>query len=109
MDVGLRRGATHSGITDLLITIGLLGAILYFFVFIGFVHAIIKILMICQTTKSITYEIVFVSLIFSITMFPIFILGGGGVYNTVSLLFCAALANLAALSSSEFEQQRSAS
>jgi hypothetical protein len=65
--------------------------------------------MICQTTKSITYEIVFVSLIFSITMFPIFILGGGGVYNTVSLLFCAALANLAALSSSEFEQQRSAS
>jgi hypothetical protein len=109
MDVGLRRGATHSGITDLLITVGVFGTFLYTLALIGFILSIFKILKIARTNKSITYDIVFVSLIFSITVIPLFILGGGGVFNTVALVFSATLANVAALSPSVFEPQRAMS
>ena len=103
MDVGLRRGATHSGVTDLLITVGAVGAFLYALVLIGFILSIFEILKIARTNESITYDIVFVSLIFSIIIIPLFILGGGGVFNTVALVFCATLANLASLSPSALQ------
>ena len=109
MDVSLRRGATHNIVTDLLITIGLVGTFLYIIVFIGFITSIIKILKIAKDSKNITYDILFVCLLFSVSMIPLYIVGGGGVYNIVVLVFCATLPNIAALSTSEFEQQRSAS
>ena len=109
MDVGLRRGATHSGVTDLLITVGAVGALLYALVLIGFILSIFKILKIAWTNNSITYDIVFVSFVFSIIIIPLFILGGGGVFNTVALVFCATLANIASLSPSVFEPQRAVS
>jgi len=109
MDVALRRGTTHNIVTDLLITIGLVGAILYIIVFIGLITSIVKILKIAKDSKNITYDTLFVCLLFSVSMIPFYILGGGGVYNIIVLVFSATLANIAAFSSSEFEQQRSAS
>jgi len=97
MDVSLRRGATHNAVTDLLVTVGLIGAVLYVFVFVGFILSIIKILKLAKDSKNITYDTLFVCLLFSVSMIPIYILGGGGVYNTVALVFCATLANLAAI------------
>jgi|GEM_PF-2308740 len=98
MDVALRRGATHNIVTDLLVTIGLLGTILYFFVFAGFIVSITKILKLAKNSKNITYDTLFVCLLFSVSMIPVYILGGGGVYDTVVLIFCATLANIAAIS-----------
>ena len=109
MDVALRRGTTHNIVTDLLITIGVVGAILYAIVFICLITSIIKIVKIAKDSKNITYDSLFVCLLFSVSMIPFYILGGGGVYNIVVLVFCATLPNIAALSSSEFEQQRSLS
>jgi hypothetical protein len=109
MDVALRRGATHNIVTDLLITVGLVGAILYISVFVGFIVSIVKILKLAKDSKNITYDTLFMCLLFSVSMIPVYILGGGGIYNTVVLVFCATLANIAALSPSQFEQQRSAS
>ena len=97
MDVGLRRGATHNAITDLLVTVGLTGAVLYVFLFVGFIVSIIKILKLAKDFKNITYDTLFVCVLFSISMIPVYILGGGGVYNIVVLVFCAALANIAAV------------
>jgi hypothetical protein len=98
MEVSLRRGATHNIVTDLLITVGLLGTILYIFVFVGFIVSIIKILKLAKDSKNITYDTLFVCLLFSVSMIPIYIIGGGGVYNIVVLVFCVALANIAAIS-----------
>ncbi|MCX6961013.1 MAG: hypothetical protein NTZ08_00950 [Verrucomicrobia bacterium] len=109
MDVALRRGATHNIATDLLITVGLLGTVLYAFVFVGFIVSIVKILKLAKDSINITYDIVFACCLFSVSLIPVYILGGGGIYNTVVLVFSATLANIAALSSSEFEQQKSAS
>ena len=108
MDVALRRGATHNIVTDLLITVGLVGAILYVFVFVGFIISIVKILKLAKESNNITYDTLFVCLLFSVSMIPVFILGGGGVYNTDVLVFSAALANIATLSPSIFEPGRSA-
>lgn len=109
MDVALRRGTTHNIVTDLLITIGLVGTILYIIVFIGLITSIVKILKIAKDSKNITNDTLFVCLLFSVSMIPFYILGGGGVYNIVVLVFCATLPNIAGLATSEFEQQRSAS
>jgi O-antigen ligase len=97
MDVALRRGTTHNIVTDLLITVGLLGTILYVFLFVGFIVSIIKIIKLARYSKNITYDTLFMCLLFSISMIPVYILGGGGVYNTVVLVFCAVLANIAAI------------
>jgi hypothetical protein len=109
MDVALRRGATHNIATDLLITVGLLGTILYAFVFVGFIVSMFKILKLTKYSKNTTFDTVFACLLFSVSLIPVFILGGGGIYNTVVLVFSATLANIAALSSSEFELQKSCS
>jgi hypothetical protein len=109
MDVSLRRGATHNIVTDLLITVGLLGTILYVIVFLGLIVSIIKVFKLAKDSNNITYDTLFVCLLFSASMIPFYILVGGGVYNTVVLVFSATLANIAALPSSEFEQQRSTS
>jgi hypothetical protein len=98
MDVALRRGTTHNIITDLLITIGVVGAILYVIVFICFITLIIRILKIAKDSKYITYDTLFVCLLFSVSMIPFYILGGGGVYNIVVLVFCATLSNIASIS-----------
>ena len=103
MDVALRRGTTHNIVTDLLITIGVVGAILYAIVFICLITSIIKIVKIAKDSKNITYDSLFVCLLFSVSMIPFYILGGGGVYNIVVLVFCAALPNLASLSPSALE------
>jgi len=108
MDVALRRGATHNIVTDLLITIGLVGTILYIIVFIGLITSIVKILKIAKDSKNITYDTLFVCLLFSVSMIPIYILGGGGVYNTVVLVFCSTLPNIAALLPTAQEPQRAA-
>ena len=97
MEVALRRGATHNIVTDLLITVGLAGTILYISVFVGFIVSIVKILKLAKDSKNITYDILFVCVLFSISMIPVYILGGGGVYNIVVLVFCVALANIAAI------------
>jgi len=109
MDVALRRGATHNIVTDLLITVGLLGAILYILVFIGFIVSIVKILKMAKDSKNITYDTLFVCLLFTVSLIPIYIVGGGGVYDTVVLVFCATLANIASLSPSVFEPQEAVS
>jgi len=109
MDVALRRGATHNVVTDLLVTIGLVGTILYVVVFIGLIACIVKILKIVKQYNNITYDTLFVCLLFSVTMIPVYILGGGGVYNTVVLVICAALPNIAELSPSELKFERSIS
>jgi len=109
MDVALRRGATHNIATDLLITIGLVGTILYILVFIGFIVSMTKILKMAKDSKNITYDTLFVCLLFCVSMIPPYILGGGGVYNTVALVFCATLANLAVLSPFALEPQRAVS
>ena len=98
MDVALRRGTTHNIVTDLLITIGVVGAILYAIVFICLITSIIKIVKIAKDSKNITYDSLFVCLLFSVSMIPFYILGGGGVYNIVVLVFCATLPNIAAIS-----------
>ena len=108
LDVALRRGATHNIVTDLLITIGLAGTILYIIVFISFITSIAKILKIARDSKNITYDSLFVCLLFSVTMIPVYILGGGGVYNTVVLVFCSTLPNIAALLPTAQEPQRAA-
>lgn len=108
MDVSLRRGATHNIVTDLLITVGLLGTIFYVFVFIGFIVSIVKILKLAKQSKNITHDALFACLLFSVSLIPFYILGGGGVYNTIVIVFCATLANIAAISPSEFEPQRAA-
>lgn len=105
MDVALRRGATHNIVTDLLITVGLLGTILYVFVFIGFIVTIVKIYKLAKQSKNITHDALFACLLFSVSLIPFYILGGGGVYNTIVIVFCATLANIAAISPSEFEPQ----
>ena len=46
--------------------------------------------------------------LFSVTMIPVYILGGGGVYNTVVLVFCSTLPNIAALLPTAQEPQRAA-
>jgi uncharacterized membrane protein len=98
MEVALRRGATHNVVTDLLITVGLIGTILYAFVFVGFIVSITKILKLAKYSKNTTYDTFFVCMLFSVSMIPVFILGGGGVYNIVVLVFSAVLANIAAIS-----------
>ena len=103
MNFAVRRGVTHNIVTDLLITIGLVGTVLYVFVFIGFILSIVKILRLAKNSKNITYDSLFVCLLFSVSMIPIYILGGSGVYNTVVLVFSATLANIAALSPSMLE------
>ena len=108
MDVSLRRGATHNIVTDLLITVGLLGTIFYVLVFIGFIVSIVKILKLAKQSKNITHDALFACLLFSVSLIPFYILGGGGVYNTIVIVFCATLANIAAISPSEFEPQRAA-
>jgi O-antigen ligase len=100
MNFAVRRGATHNIVTDLLITVGLLGTILYVLVFIGFILSILKILRLAKDSKNITCDTLFVCLLFSVSMIPIYILGGGGVYDTVVLVFCAGLANIAAIAPS---------
>lgn len=100
MDVGLRRGATHSAVTDLLVTVGLAGAVFYIIAFTGLIAAMNNLLKNAIQTKSISYDIVFVSLLFSVSMIPVHIFGGGGVYNIIVLVFCAALANIAAIAPS---------
>jgi hypothetical protein len=97
MEVALRRGATHNIVTDLLITVGLVGTVLYISVFVGFIVSIVKILKLAKDSKNITYDTLFMCLLFSVSMIPVYILGGGGVYNTVVLVFCATLANIAAI------------
>jgi len=97
MNFAVRRAVTHNIVTDLLITIGLIGTILYIFVFIGFIVSVAKILKMAKDSKNITYDTLFVCLLFSIAMIPIYILGGGGVYDTVTLVFCSVLANIAAI------------
>jgi len=97
VNFAVRRGATHNIVTDLLITVGLVGTILYVFVFIGFIVSIAKILKMAKFSKNITYDTLFACLLFSIAMIPIYILGGGGVYDTVALVFCSVLANIAAI------------
>ena len=97
MNFAVRRGATHNIVTDLLITVGLLGTILYVLVFIGFILSIAKIIKMAKDSKNITYDTLFVCLLFSIAMIPIYILGGGGVYDTVTLVLCSVLANIAAI------------
>ena len=109
MDVALRRGTTHNIVTDLLITIGLVGTILYIIVFIGLITSIVKILKIAKDSKNITYDSLFVCLLFSVSMIPFYILGGGGVYNIVVLVFCATLPNIAGLLPTAQEPQRSIS
>jgi hypothetical protein len=68
-----------------------------------------KIFKLTKYSNNTTFDTVFACLLFSVSLIPIYILGGGGIYNIVVLVFSATLANIAALSSSEFEQQRSAS
>lgn len=97
MEVALRRGATHNIVTDLLITVGLVGTILYVIVFIGFIASIVKILKMAKDSKNINCDTLFACLLFSVSMIPVYILGGGGVYNIVVLVFCAVLANIAAI------------
>jgi O-antigen ligase len=109
MNFAVRRGATHNIVTDLLITVGLVGTILYVLVFIGFIVSMIKILKIAKDSKNITYDTVFVCLLFCVSMIPPYILGGGGVYNTVALVFSATIANLAVLSPFALEPQRAVS
>ena len=109
MDVALRRGTTHNIVTDLLITIGVVGAILYAIVFICLITSIIKIVKIAKDSKNITYDSLFVCLLFSVSMIPFYILGGGGVYNIVVLVFCATLPNIARLLPTAQEPQRSIS
>jgi len=109
MDVALRRGTTHNIVTDLLITIGLAGTLLYITVFICFTTSIVKILKIAKDSKNMTYDTIFVCLLFSVSMIPFYILGGGGVYNIVVLVFCATLSNIAALLPTAQEPQRSIS
>ena len=109
MDVALRRGTTHNIVTDLLITIGVVGAILYAIVFICLITSIIKIVKIAKDSKNITYDSLFVCLLFSVSMIPFYILGGGGVYNIVVLVFCATLPNIAGLLPTAQEPQRSIS
>lgn len=109
MDVALRRGTTHNIVTDLLITIGLVGTLLYITVFICFTTSIVKILKIAKDSKNMTYDTMFVCLFFSVSMIPFYILGGGGVYNIVVLVFCATLSNIAALLPTAQEPQRSIS
>jgi hypothetical protein len=94
MDVALRRGATHNIVTDLLITVGLIGTILYAFVFVGFIVSIVKILQLAKDSKNITYDIVFSCCLFSVFLIPIYILGGGGVYNLIVMVFSVAVANI---------------
>jgi hypothetical protein len=103
MNVNLRRGATHNIVTDLLITVGLFGTILYIFVFFGFIVSIVKVFKLLKDSKNITYDTLFVCLFFSVSMIPFYILGGGGVYNIVVLVFSATLANIAAHSPSELK------
>ena len=98
MEVALRRGTTHNIVTDLLITIGLVGTMLYIIVFICFITSIVKITKIAKDFKNITYDTLFVCLLFSVSMIPFYILGGGGVYNIVVLVFCATLSNIASIS-----------
>jgi hypothetical protein len=97
MDINLRRATTHNIVTDLLLTIGLLGFVSYVNVFYNFVISFIKTLHLANKSENVSYEIIFVSVLFSISMIPAYILGGGGIYNTVVLVFCAALANIAAV------------
>ena len=97
MEVALRRGATHNVVTDLLITVGLVGTVLYISVFVGFIVSIVKILKLAKDSRNITYDTLFMCLLFSVSMIPVYILGGGGVYNTVVLVFCSVLANIAAI------------
>jgi O-antigen ligase len=106
MEVSLRRGATHNIVTDLLITVGLLGTILYVSVFIGFIISMLKILRLAKDSKNITYDTLFVCLLFSVSMIPVFILGGGGVYNIVVLVFSAALANIAAIDPISYQAKK---
>jgi hypothetical protein len=94
MDVALRRGATHNIVTDLLITVGLIGTILYTFVFVGFIVSIVTILQLAKDSKNITYDIVFSCCLFSVFLIPIYILGGGGVYNLIVMVFSVAVANI---------------
>lgn len=103
MDVSLRRGATHNIVTDLLITVGLLGTVLYVIVFLGLIVSIIKVFKLAKDSKNITYDTLFVCLLFSASMIPFYILVGGGVYNIVVLVFGVSLANIAALSPSAFK------
>jgi hypothetical protein len=109
MDVALRRGATHNIVTDLLVTIGLLGTILYAFLFVGFIVSIVKILKLAEDAKSITCDTLFACLLFSVALIPAYILGGGGAYNIVGLVFSATLANIAALSPLAFRRDGSKS
>jgi hypothetical protein len=97
MNFAVRRGVTHNIVTDLLITVGLVGTILYILVFIGFIVSMTKILKMAKDSKNITYDTIFMCLLFSFSMIPVYILGGGGVYNSVVLVFCATLANIAAI------------
>ena len=82
---------------------------MYIFVFAGFIVSVIKILELAKVSKNITYDTIFVCLLLSVAMIPVYILGGGGVYNIVVLVFCAARANIASLSPSVFEPQRAVS
>ena len=99
MDINLRRATTHNIITDLLLTIGLVGSILYILLFCSFIALIINALNLAKNSKNISYELIFVTVLFSISMIPAYILGGGGVYNIVILIFCVALTNISVVDS----------
>jgi uncharacterized membrane protein len=62
-----------------------------------------------KDSKNITYDTLFVCLLFTVSLIPIYIVGGGGVYDTIVLVFCATLANIASLSPSVFEPQEAVS
>jgi hypothetical protein len=79
------------------LTVGLLGLALYIPVFSGFILSMMKIQRHLSKNRLEVDDMIFVSLAFSVAITPVFILGGGGVYNIVVLVFSAALANLAAM------------
>lgn len=96
MEVSLRRGATHNAVTDLLITVGLVGTILYIPLLTGYIISMIKVQKRLEKNGLAVNDMIFVALLFSVAMLPVFILGGGGVFNIVVFILCASLVNICA-------------
>lgn len=70
IDVALRRGATHNLFSDLLLVTGIVGFVLYYFVFFSIVYGTVKILPAARRFSSVSMDYFMVFIVTSIIYIP---------------------------------------
>lgn len=105
MDVALRRGATHNLVTDLLLTTGVIGALLYYLVLGSLLVATMRLFRLAKRNSIYPPDMLMIILIPVLYQIPLGLLGSGFFSVESALLLSASVLVLVAKLNPGVEQQ----